>query len=68
MIMVEQKLKTSKWKKVGICRISSSKKVILLAIFELEAWRWLIVDVGELLELVAGHRFDVPIFERDLTV
>ena len=67
--MVKQNLKTSsKWKKVGICRISSSKKVILLAIFELDAFRWLIIDVRELFELIAGHRFDVPIMERDITV
>jgi hypothetical protein len=64
----ESRILKSKWKKVGVCRISSSKKVVLLAIFELESYRWLVIDAGDLLELLAGHRFDVPIKERDLSV
>jgi hypothetical protein len=58
----------SKWKKVGICRVSTSKKVILVAIFELDNYRWQIIDVGDLLELLSGCRFDIPIFERDISV
>lgn len=58
----------SKWKKVGIVRVSMSKKVLLLAIFELENTRWQIIDVGDLLELIAGHRGDVSIMERNLNV
>ena len=66
--MVSELDSKPKWKKVGICKVSDSKKVILLAIFELDAFRWLIIDVRELFELIAGHRFDVPIMERDITV
>lgn len=58
----------SRWKKVGVARVSASKKVVLLAIFELENTRWQIVDVDELLDLVAGRRCDVSIMERDLNV
>jgi hypothetical protein len=63
----EEKAKSgSVWQKVGICRVSMSKKVLLLAIFELESHRWLIVDVSELLELIAGHRCDISIMEKDV--
>jgi hypothetical protein len=53
------------WQKVGVCRLSTSKKVVLLAIFELESHRWQIIHVEDLLDLIAGHRFDVPIYERE---
>jgi hypothetical protein len=43
-----------------------SKKVLLLAIFELESYRWLIMDVSEILELIAGHRCDISIMEKDV--
>jgi hypothetical protein len=56
----------SKWQKVGICRVSMSKRVLLLAIFELESHRWLIMDVSEILELIAGHRCDISIMEKDM--
>jgi hypothetical protein len=58
----------SKWVKAGIVRLSSSKKVVLMAIYELDSSKWLLVSVEDLLELIAGHRFDVPIVERDVTV
>jgi hypothetical protein len=61
----ESRILKSKWKKVGICRISNSKKVVLLAIFELESHRWQIVHVEDLFDLIAGKRFDIPIYERD---
>jgi hypothetical protein len=64
----ESRILKAKWKKVGVCRISNSKKVVLLAIFELESHRWQIIDAGDLLELLAGRRFDVPLMERDLSV
>jgi len=44
------------------------KNVLLLAIFELDNTRWQIIDVGDLLELIAGHRLEVPILERNLNV
>lgn len=53
----------AKWEKAGICRLSSSKKVVLLAIYDLDHRVWLIVDVENLLDLIAGHRFDVPILK-----
>jgi hypothetical protein len=58
----------SKWQKVGICKVSMSKKVILLAIFELEKTRWQIIDIGELLDLIAGQRNEVSIMERNTGV
>jgi len=56
----------SKYKKVGICRISKSKKVLLVSIFELEPSRWFIIDVQKLFELIAGYRFDIPILEKEV--
>jgi hypothetical protein len=69
-MQVEQREENAKpkWRKVGICRISTRKNVLLLAIFELDRTRWQIVDVGDLLELIAGHRPDVSIMERNLNV
>jgi hypothetical protein len=58
----------SKWKKIGIARVSMRKNVLLLAIFELGNTRWQIIDVADLLELIAGHRLEVPIMERNLNV
>ena len=64
----DDRISKPKWRKVGICRISMSKNVLLLAIFELDNTRWQIIDVGDLLELIAGHRSDVSIMERNLNV
>jgi hypothetical protein len=51
-----------KWKKEGIVKVSASKKVVLLAIYDLDATKWLIVDVGDLLALLAGREVEIPIF------
>ena len=55
----------SKWKKVGVCRLSRSGKVLKLSIFELGRSRWFILDVEDLFEVVAGHRSYLPIFELE---
>lgn len=48
-------------------RVSGSKKVVLLAIYELDYSKWLIVDCKELLKLIAGYRTEIPIFEPTIT-
>lgn len=58
--MTEQK---SKWEKVGIARLSRSNKVVLLAIHELGHRRWLIMDVENLLDLIAGYGQEIDILE-----
>jgi len=58
--MVEKKL----WEKAGTVSMSNSKKVILLAVYGLDIKKWLIIDVLELQELIAGHRAAVPILEK----
>ena len=57
-----------KWKKVGILRVSTSKKAVLLALFELENYRWQVINVGDLLDLLSGRRLSISVFERDITV
>lgn len=54
-----------KWRKVGIARLSQSKKVILLAISALDSHKWLIIDVERLFELIEGKSFEAPILESD---
>jgi hypothetical protein len=51
-----------KWKKEGICRVSASKKVVLLAIYALDSTKWLIVDASDLLALLAGRELEVSIY------
>jgi hypothetical protein len=54
------------WKKAGIVRLSRSKKVVLLAIYDLPRSKWLIVDVEKLLDLIAGYGFEIPILETNV--
>ena len=65
--MSELKVKP-KWKKVGVCKVSRSGKVLKLSIFELGRSRWFILDINDLFEVVAGHRFNVAIWELDKNV
>jgi len=55
----------SNWRKAGAVRLSNSKKVVLLAVHSLDHKKWLMVDVGELLELIRGFRTEIVIFERN---
>lgn len=55
----------AKWKTVGVARLSNSKRVILLAIHELEPHRWLIVNVGDLFALIELKRQQIPILEAE---
>jgi len=55
----------SNWRKAGVVRLSNSKKVVLLGIHELDHKKWLMVDVGELVELIRGFRTEIVIFERN---
>ena len=52
-----------KWKKRGVARLSRSTKVILIAIDYLESYKWLIVDVEKLLEVISGHKYEVEVLE-----
>lgn len=54
----------SKWKKSGVARLSRSNKVVLLAVYELDSQKWLIVDVEELLDLIAGFKTEIAILEH----
>jgi len=64
-IIASKVKKEPKWLKAGICRLSSSKKVVLLAIYELDHSKWLLVDAEDLKELIAGRRSDVQIVEHN---
>lgn len=53
-----------KWRKAGIMKSSYKSKVVLISVFELEPYRWLIVDKKELEELLKGYRFQIDVFEN----
>lgn len=52
-----------KWKKKGVVRLSKSKKVILLTVDYLGSYKWLIVDVERLLDVIAGYLGETDILE-----
>lgn len=65
VMVMARAVSVPKYRKAGIVRLSSSKKVVLLAIYELDRSKWLFVDAEKLSDLITGHRFDVPIMERN---
>jgi len=55
----------AKWKRSGVVRLSASKKVVNLGIFEQDATKWLIVDVSLLFDLIEGRAQEIPIMETE---
>jgi len=55
----------AKWKRSGIVRLSASKKVVNVGIYEQASTKWLIIDVERLLDLIAGKVLEVPIMESE---
>lgn len=55
----------AKWKRSGVARLSSSKKVVNIGIYEQKDTKWLIVDVALLFDLIEGRAQEIPIMEVD---
>ena len=53
----------AKWEKAGIVRLSRSMKVVLIAVWELDSQKWLIIDVEQLLDVIAGKKTQTDLFE-----
>ena len=54
-----------KWTRAGIVRLSASKKVVNIGIFEQDSKKWLIVDVEDLFKLIEGKALEIPIMEAE---
>lgn len=55
----------AKWKRSGVARLSASKKVVNIGIFEQDSKKWLIVDVEDLFKLIEGRAQEIPIMEAE---
>lgn len=55
----------AKWKRSGVARLSGSKKVINIGIYQKKETVWLIVDVEDLFKLIEGKALEIPIMEAE---
>jgi len=53
----------AKWEKAGIVKLSRSMKVILVAVWGLDSKKWLIIDVENLLDVIAGKKQETDLLE-----
>ena len=51
------------WKKAGVVRISRSNKVLVLDVWGLEPRKWLILDIEDVFDLIAGKRQEIDVLE-----
>jgi hypothetical protein len=52
-----------RWIKAGIIRLSKNKKTLVLAIWDLDPKKWLILDVGDVFDVISGSKREVSILE-----
>jgi hypothetical protein len=55
--------RVAKWEKAGIVKLSRSMKVILVAVWGLDSKKWLIIDVENLLDVIAGKKQETDLLE-----